>query len=99
MELFTTARGEQKARVNTARLEELQVFHALVEPKLGSVEEARQFMQQCGPAARKLIEQIDEISGVNKQALEEAQARFPASGEGPSDNGPAATAPDTTGGQ
>jgi hypothetical protein len=99
MELFTTARGEQKARVNTARLEELQVFHALIEPKLNSVQEATQFMQQCGPAARKLIEQIDEISGVNKQALEEAQARFPASGEGPGNNGPAATDADSAGGQ
>jgi hypothetical protein len=99
MELQTGRRGEQTARVNTVRLEELQVFHALIQPKLGSVEEARQFMQHCGPAARTLIEQIDEISGVRKEDLEAAQARFPVSGEGSVNNGPAQSDADSAGGQ
>ncbi len=98
MELQTGRRGEQTARVNTARLEELQVFHALIEPKLGSPEEARQFLTNCGPAARKLIDAIDEISGVNKAALEEAQARFPGGGDESENGGPAEPLAGTSGG-
>lgn len=97
MELTTGRRGEQTAKVNTARLEQLQVFHALIEPKLDSPEEAGQFLQHCGPAARKLIDEIDEISGVNKQALEEAQARFPAGGEGAQNGGDPQPLPGTSG--
>lgn len=99
MELTTGKRGEQTARVNTAVLEELQVFHALVEPKLDTLEEARQFMQQVGPAGRTLIEAIDEISGVNKKALEETQARFPDSGSQSENGGATGTLPGTTGGE
>lgn len=77
LELKTGPRGEQTATVNTAKLEELQVFHALTEPKLGSIEEARVFMQNCGPAAKEIVRVIDEISGVDKASLEKAEARFP----------------------
>lgn len=80
LELKTTARGEQLATVNTAKLEELQVLHALVNPKLSSIEEARTFMQNCGPAAKRLVKEIDEISGVDKEAIEQAQTRFQAGG-------------------
>lgn len=72
---------EQVARVNTVRLEELQVLHALIEPGLDTVEEARLFMQQCGPAARTLVEAIDEISGVNKEDIQAAEARFRGGGK------------------
>ena len=56
LEMKTTARGDQIASVNTAKLETIQVLHGLVEPKLDTIEEAEQFMQNCGPAAKAIVE-------------------------------------------
>jgi hypothetical protein len=81
LEMTTGARGEQTARVNTAKLEVIQAQHGLVEPKLDSYEEAEQFAKNCGPAFKKVIEAIDELSGLDKEAITEAQATFPSSGE------------------
>ena len=81
LEMTTTVRGEQVARVNTAKMEAIQVLHGLVDPKLGTVEEAEQFMANCGPAARKVVGKIDELSGVDKASIEEAEAMFPSSSE------------------
>lgn len=76
-----TVGSEQIAKVNTAKLEAIQVLHGLVDPKLDSLEEAEQFMEQCGPAARALVDAIDELSGLDKTAIDEAKARFPAGEE------------------
>lgn len=76
-----TIGNTQIATVNTAVLEELQVLHGLVDPKLDSREEARQFMENCGPAAKEIVSAIDRLSGVDKDAIEEATARFQGSGE------------------
>jgi UDP-3-O-[3-hydroxymyristoyl] glucosamine N-acyltransferase len=38
-------------------------------------------MQNCGPAAKAIVEAIDELSGLDKEAITEASARFPSSGE------------------
>jgi len=81
LEMKTTARGDQVATVNTAKLETIQVLHGLVEPKLDTMEEAEQFMKNCGPAAKKIVEAIDELSGLDKEAIAEASAKFPSSGE------------------
>lgn len=80
LEMKTTARGEQVASVNTAKLETIQVLHGLVDPKLENLEEAEKFMQNCGPAAKKIVEAIDELSGLDKEALETAQAKFQSGG-------------------
>ncbi|HMF60814.1 MAG TPA: hypothetical protein VK595_10610 [Vicinamibacterales bacterium] len=80
LELVTGRRGEQTAKVNTAKLEILQVLHGLVDPKLSSMQEAEAFAQRCGPAFKEIVRVIDEISGVDKKALEDAEARFPAGG-------------------
>jgi hypothetical protein len=82
LRLISGPRGEQQATIDTAELEVLQALHGLVDPKLNSVEEARTFAQNCGPAFKEVIKVIDEISGVDKEALENAQARFPASTNG-----------------
>lgn len=97
MEVTMGARGQQSTKLNTARLEELQVFHALVEPKLGSVEEARTFLTQCGPAARTLIDEIVKSSGLNQEALEDAQTRFPGVGDGTPNGGSAQSVPGPAG--
>lgn len=72
----------QTATVNVAVLEEIQVLHGLKEPKLDSREEARTFLERCGPAAKTITAAIDELSGVDKDAIEKAEARFQSSGDG-----------------
>lgn len=81
MEMVSGRRGEQIARVNTARLEELQFLHGVVEPKFGP-EDVKVISTLYGPAWRKVIEKIDELSGVDKEAIERAEARFQPGGEG-----------------
>jgi hypothetical protein len=78
--------GEQTARVNTGKLEELQVLHGLIEPKLDTVEEVRQFAQRTGVAWREVVRVIDEISGINKTDVDRANTTFRAGGQ--SEEGP-----------
>jgi hypothetical protein len=80
----------QIARVDTAKLEAIQVLNGLVDPKLDTIEEAEQFMANCGPAVRSVVGKIDELSGLDKKAIEEAKARFP-TGETPAGTGAAAS--------
>lgn len=80
LELITKGR-EQVAKVNTATLEAIQFAHGVVEPQF-TLQEAQQIAERFGPAFRKVIEKIDELSGVDKEALTEAEARFQAGGEG-----------------
>lgn len=80
LKLISGPRGEQSATVDTAELEILQVYHGLVEPKLGSVAEARQFAERCGPAFKDVVKAIDDLSGLDKEAIEKAGATFPAGG-------------------
>lgn len=80
LKLITGPRGEQQATVDTAQLEILQALHGLVDPKLNSIEDARVFATNCGRAFKEVIRVIDEISGVDKQAIEDASTRFPAGG-------------------
>lgn len=83
-----TIGNTQIASVNTALLEEIQIHHGLIDPKL-SREEVRGFMERCGPAVRVIADKIDELSGVDKKAIEDANARFQGGGESPADGGEA----------
>lgn len=74
--------NDQFVNVNRAKLSILQALHGLVDPKLDSYEEAERFAQKCGPSFERVIEVIDEISGTDKEALDETVQRFPAGGEG-----------------
>ena len=76
LEYGTGRRGEQTMRVNNATLEVLQFAHGVVEPKF-TLEEARQVAQRFGPAFKKVIAKIDELSGVSKEAVDNADAAFP----------------------
>jgi hypothetical protein len=71
---------DQIASVNTAKLEILQVLHGIVDPKLDTYEEAEHFAQRCGPSWRLVVDAIDELSGVDKEAIAQAEARFPSGG-------------------
>ncbi len=75
----TVGRGDQIATVDTGRLEVLQFAHGVIDPKF-SIEESEQIAKHFGPAFKKVIAKIDEISGVDKEAIERANARFPSSG-------------------
>lgn len=80
LELVTGPRGDQSARVNSEKLEAIQVLHGLIEPKLATLEEVRTFALNTGPAFKAIVEKIDQLSGVNKEAIEKANATFPAGG-------------------
>jgi hypothetical protein len=84
VEMITGPRGEQTAHVNTAKLEALQVLHGLVEPKLNSIDDAYTFAQRTGAAWRAVVGMIDEISGIDKAAIEKANAIFQPGGSGES---------------
>jgi hypothetical protein len=96
LEVVTGRRGEQTSKVNTAKLEALQVLHGLVDPKLDTVEEAEALAVKLGPAWRKIVETIVDISGINPDAVKKTEAMFQPGGpeEGRSDvaNGAAAGA-------
>jgi hypothetical protein len=79
-----TVGTQQIATVNTARLEVLQFAHGVIEPQF-SVEEAEKIAARFGPAFKKVIAKIDELSGVDKEAIEKAEARFPGSSNGDGD--------------
>jgi hypothetical protein len=82
LEVVTGNRGEQTARVNTQKLEALQVLHGLVDPKLDTIEEAHAFALKVGSAWRTIVAKIDEISGIDKEAIEKTNATFQAGGAG-----------------
>ena len=86
----------QTATVNTARLEELQFVHGCVEPSF-SEGEAHQIAQKYGPAFKKVIAKIDELSGVDKEAIETAEARFQGSRNGSPDKRETRGVPDAPG--
>jgi hypothetical protein len=44
------------------------------------VDEARLVAQKFGPAFRKVIAKVDELSGVDKEAIEKTNATFQAGG-------------------
>lgn len=81
LELKTDRNGEQLATVNTARLEVLQFAHGVIDPKF-SVDEAEQIALKFGPAFKKVIAEIDRLSGIDKEAIERTSAAFPAGERG-----------------
>lgn len=81
LEMKTVAGGDQIATVNTATLELLQFQHGVIDPVF-SFDEAKTIAEKFGPAFKKVVAEIDRLSGVDKQALEDATTRFPASGNG-----------------
>jgi hypothetical protein len=75
---------EQVATVNTAKLEVLQFHYGVVDPVF-TREEVESIAKRFGPAFKKCVTKIDELSGVDKEAIEKAEARFPGGGEGDAD--------------
>lgn len=72
----------QIATINVERVEVLQFAHGVIEPEF-SVEEAEEIAKKFGPAFKKVVAKIDELSGVDKDSMDKAEARFPAGGSEP----------------
>jgi hypothetical protein len=74
-----TIGSTQIATVNVAKLETIQFAHGVIEPQF-TLEEAQQVAERFGPAFKKVITKIDQLSGVDPAAKEATAARFQGSG-------------------
>lgn len=83
---------EQVAKVDTTTMERLQFAYGVVgddgEP-IFTEDEVRVLAKKHGRAFKTVIAAIDDLSGVDKEALKDAKARFPASAEGEGHGGKA----------
>lgn len=78
LKLITEGR-EQVAKIDVAAMELLQFVHGVVDPQFNE-SEARQIQEKFGPAFRKVVAKIDELSGIDKEAIEQTEQRFPVGG-------------------
>jgi hypothetical protein len=78
LKLVTEGR-EQVAKIDVPSMELLQFVHGVVDPTFSRAE-AEQIQAKFGPAFRKVIAKIDELSGIDKEAIEQTEQRFPAGG-------------------
>lgn len=69
--------SEQVARLDVPTMELLQFVHGCVEPQF-SQEDAQRIQEKYGAAFRKVIAEIDRISGIDKEAIKDVESRFPA---------------------
>lgn len=79
MKLVTEGR-EQVARIDIAEMEALQFHHGCIDPQF-TLREAKTIQERYGRAFRKVVAEIDRISGIDKEAIAETETRFPAGGE------------------
>jgi len=77
---------EQVAKIDVAEMEVLQFAHGVIDPVF-SIAESRAIQAKYGPAFRKVVGVIDDLSGVDKEAIEAVEQRFPAGGSEQVDNG------------
>jgi hypothetical protein len=85
-QLKLTQQGrEQVAKIDVPAMELLQFVHGVVDPQFNEAE-AKLIQEKFGPAFRKVVAKIDELSGIDKEAIEQTEQRFPAGGE--SEGGP-----------
>jgi hypothetical protein len=79
LKLVTEGR-EQIAKIDVPTMELLQFQHGVIEPQFSRAE-AEQIQERYGAAFRKVIAKIDELSGIDKEAIEKVEATFPVGGE------------------
>mgnify|MGYP000911803151 FL=1 len=77
LKMITGARGEQSATVDVAVMAVIQFAHGCVEPSF-TLEEAQKVAEKFGPAFNKVVAKIDELSGVDKEAIEAESEKFQA---------------------
>jgi hypothetical protein len=81
LEMKQTPKGDSISTVNTERLEILQFMHGVIEPKF-SEPQARIVAEKYGPAFKRVVAEVDRLSGMDKESVEAAQQRFPSVGAG-----------------
>lgn len=72
-------RGIQKMKVDSVMLDILRFQQGVIEPQF-SVEEAKAISAKFGPAFQRVVSEIVTISGIDREAVAETEARFPGSG-------------------
>lgn len=81
LEMVTDPRtGMQTAKADTSKLEELQVLHGLIEPRLDTIEEVRALALRIGGSWQKIVREINEISGIGPEDVKRTEALFRAGG-------------------
>lgn len=77
---------EQRAKIDVATMERRQFAYGVVgsdhEP-LFTEDEVQELQGKHGRAFRTVVQAIDEFSGIDKEAIENAEARFPGGGASP----------------
>lgn len=82
----------QRAKVDKATMEARQFAYGVIDDDhnpLFTEEEAREVQSKHGRAFNVVIAAIDKLSGVSKEAIDEAEARFPAGRNGAAHQGEA----------
>lgn len=77
LKMISGARGEQSATVDVATMAVIQFAHGCVDPEF-TLAEAETIAKKYGPAFNKVVNKIDELSGVDKEAIEAESAKFQA---------------------
>src|SRR5690349_5512368 len=83
MEQRTWPNGQQTATIDTNKMEIIKFAHGCVDPSFDT-HEAEIVFKRLGPAVKKVVAKIDELSGVDENAVADTHARFPSSGDEPS---------------
>ena len=76
---LVTEGREQVAKIDVPAMEALQFAHGCIEPTF-TLSQAEQIQEKWGAAFRKVVAKIDELSGIDKEAITDTEARFPAGG-------------------
>lgn len=68
---------DQVAKINMTERAAILLHECLVDPKLDSIAEAHQVLDAYA-AAGEIVDAIEDLSNIDQEAVEEAEARFPA---------------------
>lgn len=68
---------DQVAKINMTERAAILLHECLVDPRLDSIQEARQILDSYA-SAMDIVDAIEELSNIDQEAVEEAEARFPA---------------------
>ncbi len=99
IEMRTVGR-EQVAKVDTTTMERLQFAYGVIDDEgnpLFQENEVRTIAKQHGRAFKTVIAAIDSLSGIDKEAIDKAEKRFPRGGESKNGDGVGTATPKGSG--
>ncbi len=71
----TGEHGIQTSSIDTQKMEVLQFAGGCVDPTF-TVEEAQTISERYGQAFKRVVEKINDLSGINPESVKETEARF-----------------------